>query len=149
MSEIKGVEPEWTFRADTARDHAEISRLRAIIMEQQQSLDFRWEADMRAIKRWQAAGPGRELTWPDHADMVVWLLEGDAHLRAELSAAQQDVERMRTALTIIADWDRAPITGEWRESLLDIIRSICDCARNALQGTTGRAPRRQGTQGEG
>jgi hypothetical protein len=48
--------------------------------------------------------------------------------------ARQDVESMRTALTIIADWDRAPITGEWRESLLDIIRSICDCARAALQG---------------
>lgn len=37
--------------------------------------NLRWEADMRAIKRWQAAHPGRELVWPDHADMVVWLLE--------------------------------------------------------------------------
>jgi hypothetical protein len=37
--------------------------------------NLRWEADMRAIKRWQAAHPGNELTWPDHADMVVWLLE--------------------------------------------------------------------------
>lgn len=56
----------------------------------------------------------------------------------QLTAARQDVERMRTALTIIADWDHAPITGEeWRESLLDIIRSICDCARAALQGATG------------
>ena len=36
---------------------------------------LRWKADMRAIKRWQAAGPDRELTWPDHADMVVWLLD--------------------------------------------------------------------------
>jgi uncharacterized small protein (DUF1192 family) len=47
-------------------------------------------------------------------------------------AARHDADRLRTALTIIADWDRAPITGEWRESLLDIIRSICDCARTAL-----------------
>ncbi len=37
--------------------------------------DMRWAADMRAIKRWQAAGPGREHTWPDHVDLVVWLLE--------------------------------------------------------------------------
>jgi hypothetical protein len=58
------------------------------------------------------------------------------HLRAELAAARQSAERVRTALTIIADWDRAPITGGCRESLLDIIRSICDCARAALQGIT-------------
>ncbi len=35
---------------------------------------MRWNADMRAIKMWQAAGPGRDLTWPDHADLLVWLL---------------------------------------------------------------------------
>jgi hypothetical protein len=33
------------------------------------------KADMQAISRWQAANPGKELTWPDHADLVVWLLE--------------------------------------------------------------------------
>jgi hypothetical protein len=41
----------------------------------QQSFALRWDADMRAIKRWQAAGPDRELTWPDHTDLLVWLLE--------------------------------------------------------------------------
>jgi hypothetical protein len=43
--------------------------------EQEQSFDLRWSADMRAIKRWQAAHPGKELVWPDHADLCVWLLE--------------------------------------------------------------------------
>lgn len=38
------------------------------------SFSLRWDADMRAIKRWQAANPGNDLTWPDHADLVVWLL---------------------------------------------------------------------------
>ena len=38
------------------------------------TFDLRWKADMRAIKRWQAAHPGNDLVWPDHADMVVWLL---------------------------------------------------------------------------
>jgi hypothetical protein len=42
---------------------------------QEQSFDLRWNADMRAIKRWQAAHPGKELVWPDHADLVVWLME--------------------------------------------------------------------------
>jgi hypothetical protein len=31
---------------------------------------------MRAIKRWQAAtGRKLKLTWPDHVDLVVWLVE--------------------------------------------------------------------------
>jgi len=42
--------------------------------EMEQSFDLRWKADMRAIKMWQEGHPERELTWPDHADMVVWLL---------------------------------------------------------------------------
>lgn len=43
--------------------------------ELQQSFDLHWRASMRAIKRWQEAHPGSDLTWPDHADLVVWLLE--------------------------------------------------------------------------
>ncbi|AUN31996.1 hypothetical protein [Niveispirillum cyanobacteriorum] len=35
---------------------------------------LRWRADMRAIARWQAA-TGRVMTWPDHADLCVWLME--------------------------------------------------------------------------
>ncbi len=42
--------------------------------ELQATFDLRWKADMRAIKAWQAAHPGKELVWPDHADLVVWLL---------------------------------------------------------------------------
>jgi hypothetical protein len=38
---------------------------------------------MRAIKIWQAAGEGRELTWPDHADLVVFLLGQIESSRAE------------------------------------------------------------------
>lgn len=36
--------------------------------------DVTWAADMRAIKQWQAK-TGRVLTWPDSADLTVWLLE--------------------------------------------------------------------------
>ena len=42
--------------------------------ELQAGFDLRWKADRRAIKRWQDA-TGRTMTWPDHADLVVWLLE--------------------------------------------------------------------------
>jgi hypothetical protein len=41
----------------------------------EQSFDLRWNADMRAIKRWRAAGTRRELTMPDHVDLVMWLME--------------------------------------------------------------------------
>lgn len=43
--------------------------------EMQHTFELRWAADMRAIKRWQAAHPGNDLVWPDHADLVVWLME--------------------------------------------------------------------------
>lgn len=61
----------------------------------QRTFELRWEADRRAIKRWQAAHPGKELTWPDHADLMVWLLD--------------ECERMREVvmgLLEIEGWDR-------------------------------------------
>lgn len=45
------------------------------VKELEASFDLRWKADMRAIKMWQAAHPGKEMVWPDHADLCVWLLE--------------------------------------------------------------------------
>lgn len=50
-----------------------VAELKAERDELQRVFDLRWKADMRAIKRWQAA-TGRTLTWPDHADLCVWLL---------------------------------------------------------------------------
>lgn len=43
--------------------------------ELQLTFELRWKADMRAITRWRDANPGNELVLPDHADLVVWLLE--------------------------------------------------------------------------
>jgi hypothetical protein len=43
--------------------------------EDDDRFNLRWDADMRAIKRWQEAHPGNDMVWPDHADLVVWLLE--------------------------------------------------------------------------
>jgi len=58
--------------------------------------DLRYNADMRAIKRWQAA-TGRHLTWPDHADLVVWLLK-------QLDAAEAviDVARRTGEINVVA-----------------------------------------------
>lgn len=43
--------------------------------------DLRWQADMRATKMWRDAHPGNDLVIPDHADLVVWLLEQMGKMR--------------------------------------------------------------------
>lgn len=53
---------------------AERDELRRTNEGLQLTFDLRWKADQRAIKRWQDA-TGKKLTWPDHADLVVWILE--------------------------------------------------------------------------
>jgi len=65
--------------------------------------NMRWKADMRAIKRWQAAHPDRANVWPDHADMVVWLMdeltktptEGDADAAGNV-LTEHDIWKART-----------------------------------------------------
>lgn len=74
----------------------------------QDTFDATWAANMRAIKRWQAA-TGRELTWPDHADLVIWLLEriegaeAALHLDARAGDTSPSVNKALAAL--------APISG--------------------------------------
>jgi hypothetical protein len=46
------------------------------IADLERTFDLRWKADMRAIARWRSENPSaRELIMPDHADLVVWLLD--------------------------------------------------------------------------
>lgn len=47
----------------------------ARIKEEEELFRFRHNADCRAIKRWQSESPGRELTWPDREDLVIWLMD--------------------------------------------------------------------------
>jgi hypothetical protein len=54
---------------------AEEDLAREELTELQYIFKLRWDADRRAIKRWQEAAPGRELVWPDHTDLLVWLLD--------------------------------------------------------------------------
>lgn len=54
---------------------AENARLSEEVLRRQEIFDACWKADMRAIKLWQAAAPGRDLTWPDHTKLMLWLLE--------------------------------------------------------------------------
>lgn len=68
--------------AENEEGWAEVERLKEELAQRAASFDLRWKADMRAIKRWKEAGPDRDLTWPDHADLCVWLLEEIERLKA-------------------------------------------------------------------
>ena len=65
----------------------ELTIARADGAELQSGFNLRWKADMRAIKHWQEA-TGKHDTFPDHADLCVWLLEQGA-------ADQVDAARYR------------------------------------------------------
>lgn len=79
----------------------------AEIAELNAAFDLCWKADMRAIERWQKAHPGKELVWPDRANMVVWLLEELAIARnAAIEEAAAHIENStfsREALPIASD----------------------------------------------
>jgi hypothetical protein len=53
---------------------AQIEDLRSQIEDNEKLFDLRWDADQRGIQKWQEA-TGKTLTWPDHAELVTWLLE--------------------------------------------------------------------------
>lgn len=76
-------EPTITLTLTEAKEVIELGEL-------QRTFDLRWKADMRAIKMWQAAHPGNDLVWPDHADLVVWLLEQLDKLRQVAAAFKFD-----------------------------------------------------------
>ena len=61
-------------------------KLHAEFRDLQRTFDLMWDADQRAIKRWQdAAPPGedRSLIWPDRSKLTEWLLnERDRAVKA-------------------------------------------------------------------
>jgi hypothetical protein len=89
-----------------ARNPMMIERLKAEGADQEASFDLRWQADMRAIARWRAAGAGRELAMPDHADLCVWLLERLEEIDGEYlgtmapgGTTQEQIASARAAIT--------------------------------------------------
>lgn len=72
----------WELERENARLKVELAEYREDVKEYEATFQMRHKADVRAIKRWRAASPGRDLTLPDHADLVVWLLEQLEQVRA-------------------------------------------------------------------
>lgn len=61
----------------------ENARLREELAEITVLFDLQAEADRRAVSAWKKAHPDKFLTSPDRCDMVVWLMEEFAKVRAE------------------------------------------------------------------
>jgi hypothetical protein len=59
----------------TGETAAAINELKKEMEELQSTFDLQWKATLRGIQMWRAAHPGKEHVWPDHADLVVWLME--------------------------------------------------------------------------
>lgn len=70
----------------------ELLALREERNELQSVFDAQWGADMRAIQRWQIA-TGKEGTWPDRANLVVWLLERVEKLEAALKPFADEADK--------------------------------------------------------
>ena len=82
---------------------------------------MRREAGTRAIKMWQDATPDYDydLTWPDHADLCVWLMD----------KAKQDADR-------IGRLEKALRWASYRMLEEGCPRYMVDAARAALKGET-------------
>ena len=79
----------------------EADALRAEVEEMNELFQAQWEADMRAVKLWQDATPGKEFTLPDRTNHVVWLLnriEFDEKIYAEM---REENERLKSELAAI------------------------------------------------
>lgn len=77
--------------------HADNAALRDRVAELEASFDLRWKADMRAIEAWQKETV-KELVWPDHADLCVWLLDQLAAARVALEFYNDLGKKAREAL---------------------------------------------------
>ena len=58
--------------------------------------ELQLRADQRAVKRWREAHPGKEMTSPDRADLVVWLM-------GQLDEARAEGERLRGERVVLLD----------------------------------------------
>ena len=77
-------------RADLATARERIADTSERVEEMEALFDLRLKADQRAVKMWRAEKPDeRELSWPDHADMCVWLLARLDSARAILEEARE------------------------------------------------------------
>ncbi len=106
------------------REHlADYVTARERLAELEDTFDLRWAADMRAIKQWRVVHPEKPMTWPDHADLVVWLAEEHVRLLALLADAHETLV-MRGA----------PEAEDEREHYLALLDALLPIAQEVNRG---------------
>ena len=88
-----------------------------------------WGADMRAKQRWQIA-TGKEGTWPDRANLVVWLLERVEKLEAALDEAQAKVKRYENLIRAMIENEPDDAVSDGGHTVLDLWRHDARAALN-------------------
>jgi hypothetical protein len=119
----------------------EVTRLKEELKDLQATFDLRWDADMRAIKRWQEAHPGNDLVWPDHVDLVMWLAEQQietlaAAIQSATEAGKQKTEVERLIVACNENGEKMKFwleAAETAEAERDALRVALDLARPQLE----------------
>lgn len=62
----------------------EVARLREEVKECRATIDLGWKRSVEANKLWRNAHPGNDLVMADLGDLLTWLMEKLARLRAAL-----------------------------------------------------------------
>jgi hypothetical protein len=101
-----------------------IRALMAELADHERSFKIRWDANQRAIKRWQEAHPGNDLVWPDQADLCVWLMERLTAERIRWRAAAIRGDVYKTAMAAERE-GRKKAEGE-RDALEKALRSFME-----------------------
>lgn len=86
------TETETLRRVDEAEARAAVSRVEINAMTA--VFDRMYAADMRGIKAWQKAHPGKELVWPDKGKLVEWLLDRIVELKDKIDDLNGDIQDM-------------------------------------------------------
>lgn len=100
--------------------------------ELQELFDLQYKADMRAVKRWQAANPGNDLTWPDRADFGFWLMNKVEEMLAALEPFADQADDIERFVEDAAKNGTSPIMATKKFRLADfkkaqsIVRALKD-----------------------
>lgn len=116
------------------KDGETIEGLRGENAELQQVFDLQWAADQRGIDMWREGHPERQLTRPDHAKLVAWLLERLTAAEATLAGVEAERDRLRYALERIAGANRDNMETLHPEAAPDMARNALSPAAPEMGG---------------
>lgn len=108
------------------------------LAEHKHSFDLRWQADQRARALWRKDRPDRDMIWPDHADLCVWLLEQRDALAAETDETVR-VPREPSETMIDAAFDATVWPDLSRATSSDVIASLRENMRKEYRAMVAAA----------